>query len=100
LTNKQGERASLLGLLDGNATMQPRLTALALQSITLPQGTLRGHTFHYSKLESNLMPVAQGSCPNGYTTNEAVYQQNRLTASYIHFYFPSNPAAVAQLFLP
>jgi cobyrinic acid a,c-diamide synthase len=44
--------------------------------------------------------VAQGVCPNGGTTGEAVYQQQRLTASYIHFYFPSNPGAVAQLFLP
>jgi len=24
----------------------------------------------------------------------------RLTASYMHFYFPSNPAAAAALFLP
>jgi len=100
LTDKQGASANLLGLLDGTAAMQPRLTALALQSVELPQGTLRGHTFHYSKLQSSLSPVAHGQCPNGYATREAVYQQQRLTASYIHFYFPSNPHAVAQLFLP
>lgn len=100
LTDKQGESANLLGLLDGAAVMQPRLTALALQSVALPQGALRGHTFHYSKLDSRLMPVAHGACPNGNATSEAVYQQGRLTASYIHFYFPSNPAAVAQLLLP
>lgn len=100
LADKQGASANLLGLLNGTATMQPRLTALALQSAVLPQGTLRGHTFHYSKLESDLLPVARGACPNGYATSEAVYQQGRLTASYIHFYFPSNPLAVAQLFLP
>lgn len=100
LTDKQGASENLLGLLDGTAAMQPRLAALALQSVTLPQGTLRGHTFHYSKLTSNLTPVAHGVCPNGYATSEAVYQQARLTASYIHFYFPSNPAAVAQLLLP
>jgi len=100
LTNTDGESANLLGILDGTATLQPRLTALALQSVALPQGTLRGHTFHYSKLETGVLPVAQGVCPNGYATSEAVYQQARLTASYIHFYFPANPAAVAQLFLP
>jgi len=100
LTNTDGESANLLGILDGTATLQPRLTALALQSVALPQGTLRGHTFHYSKLETGVLPVAQGGCPNGYATSEAVYQQARLTASYIHFYFPANPAAVAQLFLP
>lgn len=100
LTDKQGESVKLLGLLEGVAVMQPRLTALSLQSVALPQGMLRGHTFHYSKLESNLISIARGSCPNGYATREAVYQQDRLTASYIHFYFPSNPQAVAQLFLP
>lgn len=100
LTDAQGKTESLLGLLEGTALMQPRLSALALQSVALPQGTLRGHTFHYSKLESPLAPVAQGVCPNDGASSEAVYQQQRLTASYIHLYFPSNPLAVAQLFLP
>ena len=100
LRDKQGLQESLLGLLDGSAEMQSRLTALALQSVTLPQGSLRGHTFHYSKLESDLIPVARGACPNGNKTSEGVYQKQRLTASYIHFYFPSNPHAAAQLFLP
>jgi cobyrinic acid a,c-diamide synthase len=100
LADAQGKSESLLGLLDGAAQMQPRLAALALQSVTLPQGALRGHTFHYSKLESPLAPVARGTCPNGGANSEAVYQQHRLTASYIHLYFPSNPGAVAQLFLP
>jgi cobyrinic acid a,c-diamide synthase len=100
LTDAQGNTEKLLGLIDGVAQMQPRLSALALQEVALPQGALRGHTFHYSKLESPLVPVARGACPNGGTANEAVYQQQRLTASYIHLYFPSNPQAVAQLFLP
>lgn len=100
LTDVQGQRGDLLGLLEGDAVMQPRLSALALQSVTLPQGKLRGHTFHYSKIETGLIPVARGVCPNGGETCEAVYQQQRLTASYIHFYFPSDPIAVARLFLP
>jgi len=31
---------------------------------------------------------------------EAVYRLGRLTASYVHLYFPSNPDAAASLFLP
>lgn len=100
LADAQGNRGELLGLLAGNAVMQPRLSALGLQAVALPQGRLRGHTFHYSQLSTELVPVARGECPNGNQTCEAVYQQRRLTASYIHFYFPSNPQAVAQLFLP
>jgi len=100
LADISGKPENLLGLIDGDAVMQPRFTALALQSVELPQGTLRGHTFHFSRLQTRLAPCARGACPNSGATSEAVYQQRRLTASYIHFYFPSNPAAVARLFLP
>ena len=100
LADAQGQQENLAGLLDGDAVMQPRLSALALQSVELPQGALRGHTFHYSRLQTQLTASAHGVCPNGGATSEAVYQQQRLTASYIHFYFPSNPGAVARLFLP
>ncbi len=31
---------------------------------------------------------------------EAVYHLGRLTASYVHLYFPSNPDTAASLFLP
>ena len=31
---------------------------------------------------------------------EAVYRLGRLTASYIHFYLPSNPRAATELLLP
>jgi cobyrinic acid a,c-diamide synthase len=100
LTDAQGQSAHLLGLMDGNAVMQNQLCALALQSVSLQEGTLRGHTFHYSRVETSLMPVARGACPNGNATSEAVYQKLRLTASYTHFYFPSDPMAAARLFLP
>ncbi len=100
LTDAQGRRAEMAGLLPGQAVMQPRLTALALQRVALPEGTLRGHTFHHSRTETGLAPIARGGCPNGGRTSEAVYRLGRLTASYIHAYFPSNPAAVARLFAP
>lgn len=100
LTDQQGASAAMLGLLPGNAHMQPRLTALALQEVQLPQGTLRGHSFHYSALETELEPLVRGECPNYRRTAEAVYRLGRLTASYIHFYLPSNPVAAAALFCP
>ena len=45
-------------------------------------------------------PIARGLSPNGGRGAEAVYRQGRMTASYVHFYFPSNPSAVAALFAP
>ncbi|WP_369959025.1 cobyrinate a,c-diamide synthase [Pseudomonas benzenivorans] len=100
LTDKQGQSGRMLGLLPGAATLQPRLTALALQEVELPGGRLRGHTFHHSALSCELTPIARGECPNYRRTAEAVYRQGRLTASYIHFYLPSDPAAAAELFQP
>ena len=100
LTDVAGERAELLGLLPGEATMQKRLAALALQAVELPEGTLRGHTYHHSLTSTGLEPIARGLSPNGGRGNEAVYRLGRLTASYVHFYFPSNPDAAAALLRP
>ena len=86
------------GLLPGRTRMQKRLAALGLQSVSLPEGDLRGHSFHYSTCETALVPLARGSNPNAGPTQEAVYRDARLTASYIHFYFASNPAAIARVF--
>ena len=72
----------------------------ALQQVDLPEGALRGHTYHHSVLDCALAPLARGVCPNGKPVAEAVYRLGRLTASYIHFYLPSNPRAAAELLLP
>ncbi|HXU93457.1 MAG TPA: cobyrinate a,c-diamide synthase [Gallionella sp.] len=100
LRDSDGQEATMTGILPGNAQVGKRLAALALQSVTLPEGTLRGHSFHYSQMQTNLEPIGRGTCPNGGTLQEPVYRSKRLTASYVHFYFPSDPTAVAQLFLP
>ncbi|MGJ7476275.1 cobyrinate a,c-diamide synthase [Pseudomonas fulva] len=100
LTDVAGDRVELLGLLPGEATMQKRLAALALQAVELPEGTLRGHTYHHSLTSTALKPLARGLSPNGGRGNEAVYRLGRLTASYVHFYFPSNPEAAAALLCP
>jgi len=100
LSDVAGERAELAGLLPGSAQMQKRLVALALQSVELPEGVLRGHSYHHSRLDSALQPLARGDCPNDKPVSEAVFRLDRLTASYIHFYLPSNPPAAAALFRP
>ena len=100
LTDLQGERFEMAGLLSGDAVMQKRLSALALQSVELPEGTLHGHTFHHSQLTSDMQPLVRGDCPNYHRTAEAVYRVERLTASYVHFYLPGNPQAAAALFRP
>lgn len=100
LTDVAGVRAELLGLLPGEAVMQKRLAALALQDVALPEGNLRGHTYHHSLTTTALQPIARGLSPNGGRGAEAVYRCGRLTASYVHFYFPSNPDVAAALLRP
>jgi cobyrinic acid a,c-diamide synthase len=81
--------------------MQTRLTGLGYQSAPMPGGVLRSHTFHHSQLETPLAPVARGErLYKSTTAGEAIFQVERLVASYLHCYFPSNPSAAAQLFLP
>ena len=100
LTGKDGQRASMAGLLAGEAVLQTRLAALGLQSVDLPEGTLRGHTFHYAQARMEIPALADAHNPNGGPSREAVYRDRRLTASFVHFYFPSNPRAALRLFLP
>lgn len=100
ITGKQGEHGTMAGLLPGDVTMQARLAGLGLQSVVLPEGELRGHTFHYSRTETTLAPIAFGVPRRLGSIGEAVYRSGRLTASYLHLYFPSNPQAAAGLFLP
>jgi cobyrinic acid a,c-diamide synthase len=99
LTDGEGRVHPMAGVLPGQAVMNKKLSALGLQSIAWPEGSLRGHTFHYSSLATPLAPIAVASNPNAGRATEALYQQGSLRASYIHHYFPSNPAAIAAFFL-
>jgi cobyrinic acid a,c-diamide synthase len=92
-------RYAMAGLLPGSTSLQRRPAAIGLQSVRLPQGTIRGHTFHYSRCETPMTPVQRAQTPDG-SAGEAIYRRGSITASYLHFYFPSNPAAAASLFLP
>lgn len=98
LTDGEGHRAELVGLIPGHAHMQTRLANLGLHSVELPEGLLRGHSFHYSTLESPLTPVAWSVNARPGRRGEAVYRSGRLHAAYLHLYFPSNPFATARLF--
>lgn len=99
LADQAGAVWKMAGLLPGAVAMQPRLAGLGSQGLPTPQGVLRGHTFHYSKLETKVEPAAYTVKHPSAIQGEAWYRVGSLTASYFHAYFPSNPAAVAALFL-
>ncbi len=87
------------GLIPGRVTMQGRLAALGMQEVAFDGGTpIRGHTFHYSTAETPLAPFVRATKKQGSSEGEPVYRLHRLTASYLHLYFPSAPGEVAALF--
>ncbi|WP_153111095.1 cobyrinate a,c-diamide synthase [Propionivibrio limicola] len=92
-----GNEFPLAGLLPGQVVMQKRLAGLGMQEAALPEGVLRGHAFHYSRTETPREPCCITTRADG-RPGEAVYRRKRLTASYMHLYFPSNPDVVAALF--
>lgn len=102
LTTLEGESHAMWGLLPGQVTMQQRLAALGPQQLELPAGTLRGHSFHYSRCDSPLQPTRRAASPRGGASapGEPVYESAALRASYFHAWFGSSPQATAALFLP
>ncbi len=99
LTDLNGMTWPMAGLLRGQVRMQSRLAAIGLQGWTTPYGELRGHAFHYSRFETAIAPVAHATKHPSADAGEAVFRVGALTASYFHGYFPSCPAAVADIFL-
>jgi cobyrinic acid a,c-diamide synthase len=99
LAAADGDPAPMVGLLPGRARMQKRLANLGLQRVELPAGELRGHCFHHSSAEIDLEPIARGAPLHERGAPEPVYRLGRLTASYLHLYFPSNPDAAIRLFI-
>ncbi|MDR5739364.1 MULTISPECIES: cobyrinate a,c-diamide synthase [unclassified Caballeronia] len=98
LTDIDGKQHAMLGLLPGDASMQRRLSRLAMQRLDTAHGALTGHTFHYSTLDTAMQPQLIAAHATTGATGEAVYRHGRITATYMHAYWPSNPAATAAIF--
>ena len=99
LTEVNGREHTMAGVLPGGTRMQSSVQSLALQSVTFEEGELRGHSFHFSRLATPLIARQRGRTQRA-GEGEGVYRVGPITASYIHFYWPSNPAAAAGLFTP
>ncbi|MDT4288129.1 cobyrinate a,c-diamide synthase [Methylomonas sp. MO1] len=98
LADKEGQRAAMVGLLSGSAAMQTRLANLGMHSLQLEQGEIRGHSFHFSKLETALEPFATSTAQRSFGHGEGFFRCGSLQASYLHLYFPFNPQLAAGFF--
>ncbi len=98
LVDATGIEHPMWGILPGRTVMQKRLVGLGMQEASLQEGDLRGHSFHYSQVETSAPIATMTRAPSGRTI-EPVYRRERLLASYMHWYFPCDPMVSAQLFL-
>ncbi|KGS08724.1 cobyrinate a,c-diamide synthase [Burkholderia sp. ABCPW 111] len=98
LTDADGVKTPMLGLVPGHAAMQRRFAALGMQTLATRFGAMTGHTFHYSRFATPLAPAAAATRPDDGAAGEAVYRHGPIVATYLHAYWPSNPRAAAALF--
>ena len=99
LTDIEGRRWEMAGLLPGEVTMHKRLAGLGMHAMPAAGGgEIRGHTFHYSLLGTQVAPDTHSVRQRTGGQGEAAYRVGSLFASYFHSYFPSNPQAAAALF--
>ncbi len=100
LTDLDNQRYPMAGLLAGHGAMRGRSGCQGMQAAQLPEGEVRAHAHHRSRSAQTPEPISHGVRQRHPARGEAVYREKQLTASYLHFFFPSNPCAIAQLFNP
>lgn len=89
---------AMLGLLDGYGVMNGKRGCQGMQSIKLNEGELRGHSHHRSRTMDTVEAFTHGIRQRHPAPGESVYRVKGLTASYLHFFFASEPSAVAAIF--
>jgi cobyrinic acid a,c-diamide synthase len=99
LTTVDGAVHAGVGALAIDTEMQRAISSIGHYEAALPEGTLRGHAFHCSTA-SLASPVELFAKAARFGRPEPILRERRLLASYVHWYFPSNPEATARLFSP
>lgn len=106
LVDGSGQMFPMLDLLPARTIMQKKLAALGYVTWQASQATLlgppgtevRGHEFHYSRLEElGSLPVAGMLHREGQDLRPDGFIQKNLLAGYAHLHFASNPLAAQAL---
>ena len=99
LTDLDGACYPMLGLLSGQGAMRGKRGCQGMQTAVLPEGEIKAHAHHRSRCENTPAPIGFGRRQRHSAPGEPLYRVRNLTASYLHLFFPSNPEAIAALFL-
>ncbi|MDP6189236.1 MAG: cobyrinate a,c-diamide synthase, partial [Gammaproteobacteria bacterium] len=98
LTDLQQDTWPMASIMAGQGAMRGKRGCQGMQLAPLPEGDIRGHAHHRSRSQNTPEPIAHGRRQRHSAPGEAIYRERGLTASYLHLFFPSNPAATAALF--
>lgn len=98
LTDLEEQRHNMVGILPGFGAMRGKRGCQGMQSLPLPEGEVRGHAHHRSRSHQTPEPLVYAKRQRHSANGEAIYRSKKLTASYLHLFFPSNPQAIASLF--
>ncbi|ROO26185.1 cobyrinic acid a,c-diamide synthase [Salinisphaera orenii MK-B5] len=97
LTELDGPTHRMVGLIPGAGRMRAKGGCQGMQTAPLPEGEIRGHAHHRSATDDGAVPIAHGRRPRHPAPGEAIVRDRGLTATYLHLFFASNPAATAAL---
>ncbi|PKF61595.1 cobyrinate a,c-diamide synthase [Psychromonas sp. psych-6C06] len=99
LVDLENQHHQMLGLLNGKGSMSGKRGCQGMQKARLPEGDVRGHAHHRSRAIMSCDAIGYGQRQRHPAPGEAIYRDKKLTGSYLHLFFPSNPAVIADLFL-
>ncbi len=98
LTDLEDHCYSMAGLLQGHGAMRGKRGCQGMQTAMLPEGEVQAHAHHRSRSAGTPEPIGYGRRQRHPAPGEAIYREKRLTASYLHLFFASNPEAIAAIF--
>lgn len=98
LTDLEEQQYPMVGLLTGHGAMRGKRGCQGMQTAQLPEGDVRAHAHHRSRCFDTDEPIGHGKRQRHPAPGEPIFRDGSVTASYLHLFFPSNPAAIAAIF--
>lgn len=87
IRDEAGRPYEMCGVLPLTATLEGMRLHLGLREVHLGELRLRGHEFHYSRIEGEYPSAARQFSARGEAVATPVYRYKRLLAGYTHLYW-------------
>jgi cobyrinic acid a,c-diamide synthase len=99
ITDAQGRRYEMCGVLDLETSMENSRLSLGYRKIQIGTTVLKGHEFHYSQAKENTAIPTIGEVTNarGKAVTTPIYKQQNVIASYMHLYWGEDTTIFSSL---